>query len=159
MCFSEQELWEAWLEIRNLRKLGSDGISLGAVRLVSNVRPDIVCSVLSCLASSVNELRNEQVLGRVYGKESGMPIPSECTAILPLSPLLSLIDVMLSTRVLSWVRSNTIPGQGCFIGGLPGTQCLDIGHSIQLIIEKSLDQKVRVAWRLQTFAGIMTLSI
>lgn len=48
---------------------------------------------------------------------------------------------MLSPCVLSWIRGNILLPQRCFIGALPGTQCLDIGHSIQLIVEKSLHEK------------------
>ena len=34
-----------------------------------------------------------------------------------------------------------LPRPGCFIGAMPGTQCLGISHSIFLIVGKSLDQK------------------
>ena len=89
--------------------------------------------------------KQEVIVGRCYGKDCCSPSPGDCRAILPLPALLTLADIMLSTRVNKWIQDDLMPRSTCFIGALPGTQCLDISHSVQLVVKKALDIKSRGA--------------
>ena len=86
-------------------------------------------------------IHEQTIAARVYGKESHEPIASECRAILPLPSLLTLADIIVSTKLQKWLCSNFKVPKSVFIGGRPGTQCLDIAFGTQLVVEKGLDEK------------------
>lgn len=85
------------------------------------------------------------IVAQVYGKSSCLPGPSKCRSILPLPCLLTIADSLLSNRVLSFLNSHLQPGVHALLGGLPGTQCLDICTAAHLVVEKGLDPKRRGA--------------
>ena len=139
------ELDHAWTVVRDLKKIGPDGLSLGFIKIVAAIQPKAVCDKLDQLLQSDSECKKECVHGRVFGKESVKPSASECRAILPLPALLTLADIILSTRVNKWVAVNMVCPKVCFVGAKPGTQCLDIALCAQLVVEKGLDMKSKAA--------------
>ena len=59
--------------------------------------------------------------------------------------MLSLADSLLPNRLLLFVDSILKPGNNMFLGGLHGTQCLDISTAAHLVVEKGLDIKSQAA--------------
>ena len=119
VCITSAELVHAWTVVRNIRKVGGDGLCLAVIKLFSTVYPKLVYSILGKLLVSPKCCEKELVFGRVFGKESVRPPASECRAILPLPALLTLADIILSTRVNKWVVAHMSPPTVCFIGARP----------------------------------------
>ena len=97
--FESEEVSKALNMTRRIRKLDGTGICIAVVKLVFAAFPEYVTGVLGCLAGNIVCLREERIQGKVFGKESSHPEPSECRAILPLSSLLTLLDCILSARL------------------------------------------------------------
>ena len=79
------------------------------------------------------------VSGRAFGKESSVTPATALRAILPLPAVMQVLDVLLPAAVEDHV-SRVLPAvPECFVGARPRTQCLDIAHGLQTVIEKGLD--------------------
>ena len=77
------------------------------------------CASLDHLISDHCWLAEKEVLeGRVYGKESCKPEASECRIILPLGSMLSLLDVVLSERLMCILSQKFSIPMHCYIGGV-----------------------------------------
>ena len=70
---------------------------------------------------------------------------SETRAIMPLPVLLQLVDVAAACRSPTIIVRALPQQSGCFVGARPNTQALDIAHSLQLVVEKGLDNGSRAA--------------
>lgn len=79
------------------------------------------------------------IRGNVFGKESCRTPASAMRAILPLPAFTQVLDVTLPTQVEDLLAAAAPCGEGSFIGSRPRTQCLDVAHSLQFVIEKGLD--------------------
>ncbi len=141
LFFREMTCAAAINKCSNMRKIDSSGICVAAVKLVFSVSTDSVCNVCSDFGSSSENVSNETICGRVYGKESDIPEANECRAILPLTVLLTLCDIVLAQKLTAWILTDVQVPSSRHVGGLPGTQCLDIAHAAHLVIEEALDKK------------------
>ena len=65
--------------------------------------------------------------------------------ILPLPPLLAVLDVLLATKIQSWAMKMLPVPSGCFLGATPGSQVTDVSHGIALTLEKGMDRFGRAA--------------
>ena len=83
--------------------------------------------------------------GQVYGKESHNPSSDACRAILPLSAMHTIVDSLLSAKILAELPRILPVPEGCYLGGRPGTQCLDIAFDCQMVIEAGLDMHSKSA--------------
>ena len=83
----------------------------------------------------------ETCLGRPYGKSTSMPSSNAVRRILPLPPIASLADFLITTRLRAWQEQCLPLPPGCFLGGAPGTQPLDIASAATQMVEKGLDNR------------------
>ena len=56
--------------------------------------------------------------------------------------VMQILDVILADYFNSFLSTVFTDIPGCFVGALPKTQCLDIAHGLQSVIEKGLDEIV-----------------
>ena len=133
------ELHAAFTNIKRMGKLDHYGTSVAAIKILAHARPELVCVFLETLISSTALMSEIVVKGSVFGKESSVTPSSAIRAILPLPSIMQILDVLLPSYIEDFVSRAlpTIPE--CFVGARPGTQCLDIAHGLQTIIEKGLD--------------------
>ena len=77
--------------------------------------------------------------GRTFGKESHTPDAKGVRAILPLPAFMQVLDAILA-QLLNPCIDELLPATPeSFIGARPKTQCLEIAHGLQSVIEKGLD--------------------
>eukprot|EP00973_Karenia_brevis_P019644 2693631-Karenia_brevis.AAC.1 len=55
--------------------------------------------------------------------------------------ILQVVDTLLALVLSPLISSVINQHPSCFVGGRPGTQPLDIAFSLQLVVEKALDQQ------------------
>ena len=65
--------------------------------------------------------------------------------ILPLVPLLTLIDIVISDLLNAWMVGHFPVNRKLYIGGRKGTQVTDVSSSIALALEKGQDLRHKVA--------------
>ena len=85
------------------------------------------------------------VYGKVFGKESHTTSAASLRSILPLPCIMQVLDALLANHFQHQVDSLLPVIPECFIGARPKTQCLDIAHGIQSVIEKGLDSHGQAA--------------
>ena len=83
--------------------------------------------------------------GRVVGKESSVPCPDETRAIIPLSAVQTIIDIVVSNVVIEHLNGIFPVEPSTLIAGRPGTQTMDIAFSCSMILEKGNDMRGRSA--------------
>ena len=125
--------------IKGKAKLDHYGISVGAVKIAAIAQPSIVASFLSLVVASTAIMSSIVVKGRVFGKESSTTPATSLRSILPLPAVMQILDVLIPSTLESHVRTLLPCVPECFIGAVPGTQCLDVAHGLQSVIEKGLD--------------------
>ena len=77
--------------------------------------------------------------GQLCAKAGGAVPASKTRAILPLPGILTIIDCILFNYWQPVVDELFPNVSSVFIGARPHTQCLDIMHGLQSVIEKGLD--------------------
>ena len=81
------------------------------------------------------------VHGRPAGKTSSSPHLNDIRLILPQSAFLTILDIIYADRLNRLVdeKLKRRLGPQVFVGARSGTQPLDIAHTLQLVLDKSLD--------------------
>ena len=131
--------------IRRKPKLDHYGISVSSLQIVAHACPTLLLKFLELASGSTPILSSVVVRGRVFGKDSSITAAHSMRAILPQPALMQVLDALIPLHV-SHIIERAMPAQmSCFIGALPKTQCLDVAHGLQFIIEKGLDDYGRGA--------------
>jgi len=132
-------LMEAFDHIKCKARVDHYGISIAAVKMVAIAQPGLVVDFLSLAAASTAIMSSIVVKGRVFGKESCTAPATSLRSILPLPAVMQILDVLIPSCLERHVRELLPSVPECFVGAVPGTQCLDIAHGLQSVIEKGLD--------------------
>ena len=140
MAFSVADLGAALAKIKNAGKIDHYGVSVAAISLLAFACPALVCGFLEAIISSSARMSEITVKGCVFGKESSVTPASSIRAIMPLPAVLQVLDALLPASFENLMNQALPTVPECFIGARPGTQCLDIAHGLQTIIEKGLDK-------------------
>ena len=127
MCVVTDSMLEgAFKKLKAHRKLDCEGICVAVLKKVAELHVIPFKRAMSMMMWDIDSLCCMPVQGRIYGKESCVPPPHECRAILPLTACHSIVDYLLSEHLLCALpRMYKIP-RHVLIGGQKGTQCLDI---------------------------------
>ena len=126
--------------IKGKAKLDHYGISVDAIKIAAIAQPSLVASFLSLVVASTAIMSSIVVKGRVFGKESSTTPATSLRSILPLPAVMQILDVLIPSTLENHVRTLLPCVPECFVGAIPGTQCLDVAHGIQSVIEKGLDK-------------------
>ena len=103
------------------------------------MKPHLFASWLQYVIGSTAYMGMLTTPGKPAGKESSITRLDKVRLILPQGALAEVIDVILAARVHTLIERNLPTPSCCFIGGRPRTQPMDIAHTLQCCIEKSLD--------------------
>jgi hypothetical protein len=133
------DLLSAFCQIKRKSRLDHYGVSVASIVLLTQVRPDAVTEVIRIAIGSTGAMSKMIVKGRVLGKVSSVSAATDIRSILPLPATMQLMDVLLPQFFDSQLVRHLPSIPGCFTGARPRTQCLDIAHGLQMVIEKGLD--------------------
>ena len=135
-----EDLMEAFRTIKRKSRTDHYGVSVFAFMIIAQASPGLVEDFLQKAIASTSIMSSIVLRGRVYGKESSIAPASSMRAILPQPAVMQVLDVLLPMAVSGLISEVLPPQRDCFIGALPKTQCLDVAHGLQCIIEKGLDE-------------------
>ena len=126
-------------------KLDSDGICWELLRVAFEACPAQFCSFVEFLLGEESFLESLEVPMRCFGKTSSSPELTSVRAIMPLTALAKLLDSLLAHALKDALWSVFPKLPGCIVGAQRFTQCADIGHGAQLLMEKGADLRSRAA--------------
>ena len=126
-------------------KIDSDGICWELLRVAFEACPSNFCSFVSLLLGNESFLESLEVPMRCFGKTSSSPVLNSVRAIMPLTSLAKFLDCLLAHALKDALWSVFPKLPGCIIGAQRFTQCADIGHGAQLLMEKGADLRSRAA--------------
>ena len=130
---------EAFEKLAHRDRIDENGVSVSSLHMVFGARPACVLQMLLDLISSTNSMSQFDIRALVFGKASSKSPLEELRAILPLPALMQALDAVLLVY-FSPIVDRIFPRlDGIFVGAQPHTQCLDISHGLQAVIEKGLD--------------------
>lgn len=58
-----------------------------------------------------------------------------------MPPIMQVLDVLLAHRLQRFISESLPPEPRLCVGAIPGTQVLDIAHSLQMLVERFLDSR------------------
>ena len=125
--------------------IACDGTSINAWRVVHLAYPEYLPKVLNDLCGDMDALGSFTVAMKLRGKGTRRPTLSQVRAIMPLPPLLQLLDYLLSSELHRWIDGHLPLPDGCFSGAVPGTQPTDMTHGCSLLLQKAEDDYGRGA--------------
>jgi hypothetical protein len=120
-------------------KLDHECVCVRALYLIFCAVPALFTAWLCALVSTCANMEHLLPVGVVFGKVSAHACTNALRAIIPLSSILSLLDRSLSIDLATKIDRIISKHPGFFVGARPKTQALDVGHAIQLLMEKGAD--------------------
>ena len=133
------EVESACLGISRRNQLDREGICVNAIRTWCAAQPDTAPAFISKIMSSNPDSCQQKVHARVFGKTSGDSELTDTRAILPLSSIAQIIDMLVSKRLNAEIDRVLAPQPGTYVGARPRTQSSEIAVTVQLWVEKALD--------------------
>ena len=130
----------ALANLRRKYRLDYNGGCTMALIIINHAFPAHLRSILGRLMSSTEQMRSLSLQGKVFGKHSSFPHPTETRAILPLDSLLSLVDALINHFISMHVDQWCPIDSRIYLGARPRTQPLELAQACQLTVEKSLDR-------------------
>jgi hypothetical protein len=89
-----ESLHDAFMVVRQKRRLDKYGVSVGALLLILRACPAILIEFLRSFIASASMVSSIEVVGRVLGKESSVSPVNKLRAILPIPALMQLVDAL-----------------------------------------------------------------
>lgn len=129
----------AFASIKRKGRIGHYGISVASIFLLYLATPELFIDAIMAIMTSSPELSTFEVQGRVLGKESSVTPVTQTRTILPLPACLQIIDALIPIVLESFLEQHLPPSLEAFVGARQKTQCLDIAHALQTVIEKGID--------------------
>ena len=126
---------------KNRTRCDRYGVTALAVKFCLQAQPALTSDFLNRLAGSSPLMSQFEIDGLLFGKTSPTSKAADLRAILPMPAVMQIIDAALAATVNRFVDQVLPPRLGCWVGARPGTQCLEIAHSLQMVIEKGMDMK------------------
>ena len=137
--WDDEDIKSALTRLRPKPFLSADGTCVLAWKHVQKHKPNFVTECINHLACSPQQLQKLSIDAKIWGKKTRKPKLSEIRMILPLSPLLSILDVLVSEALSAWLSRVSPPLKGIFVGGERGTQPQDISCACSMWLEKGHD--------------------
>ena len=134
------ELERALCSHRKPQQLDSEGVCGNALWNLYNACSVQVLRWFNFIATSFAELSSTTVHGIVLAKQGGAIPPEKTRAILPMPVILSMLDMILASRLEKVLDPlvQSLPAS-FVIGARRKTQMLDVTFPLSLVIEKGLD--------------------
>ena len=104
-----------------------------------SIAPIIFCDLVNETSARIDGIRQLRATVRCFGKANSGPKLGDIRAIIPLPVIASCIDFLLAARLHHFCDRVFPDIPGVFVGALKKTQTNDVSFSIQLAIERFLD--------------------
>jgi len=143
--FTPENLSRAFALTKRRRKLDGNGVSLEFLRMLHVVLPGFLAHFLNLATGSIAAMRQMTSTGRVVGKASAFPCPDETRAIMPLTALQTVVDIVVANLLIGYLNGIFPVVPSTLVAGGPGTQTMDIAFSCSLVLEKGNDMRGRSA--------------
>eukprot|EP00928_Gymnodinium_smaydae_P021212 TRINITY_DN18258_c1_g1_i1.p1 TRINITY_DN18258_c1_g1~~TRINITY_DN18258_c1_g1_i1.p1 ORF type:complete len:557 (+),score=32.02 TRINITY_DN18258_c1_g1_i1:406-2076(+) len=132
---------QAFKNIKAKTKLDADGLCVASFFVCFLADPEKFTRLLADVLSNTAFYLDQTIHARVYGKVSSYPASGDVRCILPLSSILTIVDALVPALLQQQLDILCQVPRGCYCGGIPGTQCMDIAFAGQLVTERTLDSK------------------
>lgn len=139
--FSPDEIEAAWPRLARRTLCDDASTCVDHLRALSQARPQAFAVWLGSAAGSETFWRSLTISGRVYGKTQSWPTLGQLRAILPMPPVMQLLEVILARRLQTFISEALPPVPKLCVGAVPGSQVMDIAHCLQLLMERFLDDR------------------
>lgn len=133
------EVAEAWPRLARRGLADARGVSANALRALFEASPASFAPCIAALCASSELMGQMGVHRAVWGKRTARPCLSELRAVVPQSSLLSIVDIVVSHRLHAWISEHLLVPPGMYVGGVHGSQLLEMSHGLSLFIERALD--------------------
>ena len=127
------------------RQLHRDGSCVLAWRLMMKAQRQPFCRWLGLACGERAWWAEQCCYGRPLGKGTETPTLSQVRLIVPQSPVLQVMDAVLSSRLLALQSSRWPHISGCYVGGAHGNQPGDVAAAASLLMERGRDAHSRVS--------------
>ena len=129
----------AFFRLKRCDKLDRWGICYNLLYLVFSASPESFISWLRFVLSSSTVMGSLQAHARSFGKKSSISSLGDVRLIIPMGAIVSFLDRILAILLEPAIGAQLPLCPGIFVGARRYTQAQDIGHSLSLVVEKSLD--------------------
>ena len=138
---THDDLSAAFLASKRDCKISYDGTCMRAWWEFFQVSPSSLLEYMRKLLCDPRAFEGYQVRGRPFAKSSSITPVDDIRLILPMSPILSLVDILLSSQIRKHAMASVSVPRSCYIGGSAGTQVCDIVAGISLTLERGKDRR------------------
>ena len=119
----------------------SSGVPPLAIHEYAFAHQETFCALVNSASASIQGVRSQQAVVRSFGKNGPTPQTSEIRAIIPLPVLPSCMDYLFAARVHAFCDQIFEDLPGVFVGALCKTQINDISFSLQITVERFLENR------------------
>ena len=136
---SVQQVEQAFTQIKRRKRIDHYGVSVAFLAMLFSACPYLFVAALGCAMASAPQMAGLVIAGSVFGKEACATTANKTRTILPLPAVLQVVDALLPILLRDFLATQLPATPETFVGAQPKTQCLDIAHSLHLVIEKGID--------------------
>ena len=91
--------------------------------------PHIIPDILNSATGSTPEMMQATYTGRVFGKASSWPCPSQTRAILPQTSVQTIIDIVVASALIEHLNRIYLATPSTLVAGMFATQTMDVDFS------------------------------
>ena len=135
--FDELEVEAALEVLKKPRNLDRYGVCVDLFKASLRAQPDAFVNLLNRIVASSLHMRSLVVDMRVFRKKSGFSQLDDVRGILPPCALLKLVDRLLSVRLKNMLSTIFPKVPGLYFGSQRFTQCRDLTHASNLLMDKN----------------------
>ena len=141
--WDSNDIETAFWNIKATGYISNDGTSINAWRFLHQARPTVLPEFLNSLCGNPSRMQEFTVTMKLKGKKTCSPTLEQIRSIMPMPPLLQLLDYLLSSALSMWIETHLGLPSSCFSGGLSGTQPADVSAGVSLLLQKGADDRGR----------------
>lgn len=131
-AWTAQQISRAAAKLRAPQRVEHEGIAPHALLGAAEVVPEAVCSAFAQFAGSAESMRAQVIVAHAFGKKSSCPSVDRVRAIMPLSSVMGVIDILVSDAIHS-----TLDPAVCE-GARPASGATELAWMARMVVEKSL---------------------
>ena len=134
--WDDLDLRRAFARVKCKSFFCSDQTCVHAWKVISEADPSLLVTYLSKMVCDPAMVAEHCVFAKLHGKQTSRPTLRQIRAILPLPPILQIVDWVVTDELHAWLDRHMPELPACFEGGRPGTQVSDVAAGVSLALEK-----------------------
>lgn len=143
--WTAEQLGRAAAQLRAPQRVDHKGLAPLAVVAAAAAVPAAVCSAFGLLASCAEGMRAQAVVAHAFGKKSSCPSLDRVRAIMPLSTVSGVMDVVRASAIDEELDAMPALHVAVCEGARPGASAGDLAWAARMTVEKTLDRGSRGA--------------